>query len=476
MCDDDRAMPAFPLSSAAIVGLGGSLLVAFGAAGAGGTLVGDGPFVGTPFEALNYGHGQMLAVGSVYAGILVLALAWVRLGLTVRTGTADTREVARTSALWAVPLLVCPPLFSRDLYSYVAQGALAAHGLDPYTTGSSQLPVALHENVHRVWQDTPTPYGPVHILLTRAVASVTGEDVVFGVLLTRLVFAAGLVLLAAALPGICRVLGTRPEFALWFAVANPLMLVLVLGGGHNDMLAIGLVAAATLFVLRGKHFGGLALLALAIAVKVTMLVALPFLLWAVSRRLHVAAGKALVAVVPTFLAATLLAGHGFGWVHALDSTSLIVNWMSVPTALGEAIGQALTTDWSDQQLLIDCMRTAGMVTLAVLIAVLWWRSRSGAPPVVLHNTTLALALAAVLLPATLPWYFSWAIALGGVLRWTKPRLAVACAGAVWLVVCDYPTGEAAVYDWNYVAVTLAVAAALGVAAVYVEPHRVEVAG
>jgi alpha-1,6-mannosyltransferase len=474
MCDDDLAMPAFPLPRAATAGFGGSVLVAFGAAGAGSTPVGDGPLIGTPFEALRYGHGQMLAVGCVYAGVLVLAVAWVQLGMAVRAGTAGLRDMYRTSALWAVPLLICPPLFSRDLYSYVAQGALAANGLDPYTTGSSQLPLALHENVHWVWQDTPTPYGPLHVILTRAVAAVTGEDVVLGVLLTRLVFAAGLVLLAGALPGICRLVGTRPQFALWFAVANPLMLVLVLGGGHNDMLAIGLLASATLFVLRRKAFTGLALLAAAVAVKVTVLVALPFLLWAVSRRLHVAVGKALAAMVPTFLALTLLAGYGFGWVKALSSTGLIVNWMSLPTALGELVGQGLGLDRSDHELLIDCMRAAGMVTLTVLVAVLWWRSRSGAAPVVLRNATLALALAAILLPATLPWYFSWAIALSAVLAWTKARLAGACAGSVWLIVCDYPTGEAAVYDWNYVGVTLAIAALLGAAAAYLEPDRVEV--
>jgi alpha-1,6-mannosyltransferase len=194
----------------------------------------------------------------------------------------------------------------------------------------------------------------------------------------------------------------------------------------------------------------------------------------VSRRLHLAVGKALAAMVPTFLAVTLLAGHGFGWVQALNSTSLIVNWMSLPTGLGEVLGQALSLDWSDQELLIDCMRVVGMITLTVLVAVLWWRSRSGAPLVVLRNATLALVLAAVLLPASLPWYFSWAIALGAAVPWTRARLACASAVAVWLVVCDYPTGEAAVYDWDYVGITLAVAALIGAAAAYLEPERVEV--
>jgi alpha-1,6-mannosyltransferase len=487
-CDDvaampDAATPTAPGTPGTALGLGGSLLIAFGAIGAGGTLVGDTLLAGTPFEALRYGHGSMLALGCVYAGILVLAIAWLQLGQGVREHRVDARRVLRTACVWAAPLTVCPPLFSRDLYSYLAQGALALHGFDPYTTGPSRLPAVFTENVHRTWQDTPTPYGPLHILLTRAVASVSGDNVMAGVLLTRLVFASGLVLLGAALPGLCRILHARTGFALWFAVANPMMLVLLLGGGHNDMLAIGLTAAATLFVLRGRPGAGMALLALALAVKVVLLVVLPFLVWimaranpqaTLSRRTAVAVRQAAVAIVPVFLTLTALAGHGFGWVRALDVSSLIVNWMSAPTGLGELIGRALALDTADEELLISCMRLAGLVTLAVLLTLLWWRARSGMPVFVLRDAMIALALAAVLLPATLPWYYCWAMPFAAVLPWSRRRLAVACAGALWLTVSYYPTGESAVENWDYVGLTLAAAALLGAAAAYSGQVRVQV--
>src|SRR4051794_40196476 len=66
-------------------------------------------------------------------GMALLSAAWVLLrrrtvvpahGLTVGT-------VGAIAALWMLPLLLVPPIGSRDVYSYVAHGELAAEGLDP---------------------------------------------------------------------------------------------------------------------------------------------------------------------------------------------------------------------------------------------------------------------------------------------------------------------------------------------------------
>src|SRR5882762_10232959 len=68
-----------------------------------------------------------------YAGVALLVWAWLRL----RSG--DKRQVLTAIGVWAVPLLVCPPVLSQDLYIYIAQGAIAHAGLDPYTVGPSGL-------------------------------------------------------------------------------------------------------------------------------------------------------------------------------------------------------------------------------------------------------------------------------------------------------------------------------------------------
>jgi len=71
---------------------------------------------------------------------------------------------------------------------------------------------------------------------------------------------------------------------------------------------------------------------------------------------------------------------------------------------------------------------------------------------------------ALLAPATLPWYFTWALVLGAALPWPRRSLAWAVAGSTWLVLCSYPTGEDALSSWPYqlgiVAGSLVAAAAL----------------
>ena len=55
--------------------------------------------------------------------------------------------------------------------------------------------------------------------------------------------------------------------ALWLAVANPMMVIHLVGGGHNDLLVVGLLAAGALVALRGAPVGRIALVTLAMAVK-----------------------------------------------------------------------------------------------------------------------------------------------------------------------------------------------------------------
>ena len=38
----------------------------------------------------------------------------------------ELRELARTGLLWALPLALAPPMFSKDVYSYLAQSAITA--------------------------------------------------------------------------------------------------------------------------------------------------------------------------------------------------------------------------------------------------------------------------------------------------------------------------------------------------------------
>ena len=141
---------------------------------------------------------------------------WGREVLARRVGG---RAVLTTAVVWMAPLLFAPPLFTRDIFSYLAQGGLPLAGFDPYEVGPEAMPGIFADNVHYFWQDTPAPYGPLFILIAKAVAWVTGDQIILGVVLMRLALLPGLLLFVWALPELTRRLGGRVAVALWVAVS-----------------------------------------------------------------------------------------------------------------------------------------------------------------------------------------------------------------------------------------------------------------
>jgi alpha-1,6-mannosyltransferase len=384
-----------------------------------------------------------------YAGAALVIWGW--LGLRA----CDKRQILIAIALWAVPLLVCPPVLSQDLYIYLAQGAIAHAGLDPYTVGPSGLASPLTGRVSWVWQNTPSPYGPLFILLMKSIVAVTGQHVVVAALVTKVVVASGLVLLCAALPGLARHLGGTEGGALWLGAANPLVLVHLVGGAHNDLLMIALLAAGTLLVLDRRHVAGVATVAFAVAIKVTAAVALPFLVWIWAAHLRkrgfvTAAGTGTIVVTAIFALCTLAAGVDLGWLQALGGNSLLIHWLSLPTGVGELFG------------VIPAARVVGWALLAVLALWLWWRSREGGPKAV-AGAAWALLATVLLSAVTMPWYFTWPLVLAAGFRF---RPAVVVGASVWLVIINYPNGDTGLYNWWWVLLTAAAAAGVG----YVE-HR-----
>ena len=469
----DRLSLSRLLSGTVLLGLAGSILLAAMAVGAGGILVIDPLIGGGALSWIRYGHGHDLATVGLYLGVALLVWAWVRLGREVFNGVATSQQVTAASAVWVGPLLLSPPLFTRDVYSYLAQGALAAQGFDPYLVGPSKLPPgAIADNVHYVWQTTPAPYGPLFIYIAKMISIATGNHLILGVLGMRLVLLSGFAMLAFALPRLAQRLGASPTIALWLVTANPLTVVHLVGGPHNDLLMTGLLAMGTLLVLQRRHPFGIALGTMAMAIKVSAGVVLPFLVWIWAARLSGSRGARLIRAgagstavfAATFASITFVSGVGLGWIPALDAPSLIVNWMSLPTAAGE-LAHTLVAPFGhvDDRPFIVVSRLLGSAIFVAILARQWWLARDGGPQAI-TRASAALLWAALLAPATLPWYLSWALVLGAVTPWPRRTLAWVVAGSTWLVVCTYPTGESAFRSWPYqlgmVAVSLIAAVSL----------------
>lgn len=334
-----------------------------------------------------------------YLGTALMALAWLGFGRRMWRGEALDWRTLRTAGLaTAAPLLLAVPLSSRDLWAYAAQARIAAVGLDPYTVPPSQLGGGFAANVSARWIDAPSPYGPLWTLLGRGLEALTGSHELLAVLVLRLPAALGFALLAFAVPAIARRVGASPATACWLVLANPMVVLHGVGGGHNDTLMVGLLALGLLVAVspgprwRAMLIGGL-LVGAAAAIKVPAVVAAPFLplLWqryvtpgwtvlpwreAVRRRAgDVVVGLAwsLGGAVAVLAVASLAAGRGLAWVSAANTTE-------------HGGGPALT------------------VLLGVVLVALWLLA--------LRNAQLPLLAAALVAPAmvstlSLAWYWFW---------------------------------------------------------------------
>jgi alpha-1,6-mannosyltransferase len=446
-----------PASRPLLLGLTAALMLLIGGFGAGGVLVHDPVLTNSPLGFWRYGHGRELASILMYGGVGLMVWAWILLGREVLAHRARGRAVLITAAVWTAPLLFAPPLFTRDIFSYLAQGGLPLAGFDPYAVGPEALPGIFADNVHYFWQDTPAPYGPLFILIAKAVAWLTGDTIILGVVLMRLALLPGLLLFVWALPELTRRLGGRVSVALWVAVANPVMVIHMVGGGHNDLLVVGLLTAGALVALRGGHIAGIALVTGAMAVKASAAIALPFLVlvWAAhlsgSQRVRIA--KAIAAggavFVAVFAACTLAAGVSLGWLPALSAPSMIVNWMSLPTAVGEFTHSLISMIVNvPKQPFINVARVLGGILLVYIAVRQWWAARVGGPDAIRRAGVVLLATA-VLSPAMLPWYVSWGMALLAAAAWSVRGLQITVFFSVMLTICYYSNGEDALYNPPY---------------------------
>jgi alpha-1,6-mannosyltransferase len=380
------------------IGLIGVTALAVGGLSAGALPTGR-PFYLSP--AVRHGYG-LPAAGMVcaVAGLVVLVVAWLRLRPAV---TGQPRRALVVLACWTAPLVLAPPLFSRDIYSYLAQGALVGRGLDAYAVG----PVALGGNplvaqVHPLWLGTPAPYGPVFLGLAAAVVGVTGTHLVAGVLGMRAVALASLVALAWVVPRLAVRYRVDPGRALWLGVLNPLVLVHGVAGGHNDLLMVALLMTGLLLATQHRFAAAVVLVTLAALVKAPAAVGLCFIApmwpgrWLGPGRWRWPAGIVATAAVAgtTVAVVTAVSGLGLGWVHTLSTPAIVHNGLSLSTDLGQLSGA------------VPAARLAGGLLAGCLCVAVWLRrNRLGTP------AAIGFALGAVVLlgPVVHPWYLLWAV-------------------------------------------------------------------
>jgi alpha-1,6-mannosyltransferase len=451
------------------LGAAGSLAVALGGWAAG-TMPARDPFgLWFPRAADTARPGVLLAL----AGLTLLVVAWWRYGRLVADGAhVRVRSTAVTLVWWTAPLLLAPPLYSADVYSYVAQGAMVLEGHDVYRHGPSVLAPggiggAAAASVGGHWTETPAPYGPVFVLLAKAVAAATAGHLLPAVLALRLLSVAALALLFWAVLRLAPRASTAG--ALWLGVLNPLLLLHVVGGLHNDGLMVGLLLAGTaLAVRRGRWVAGSVLVALAMLVKSPAALALLFIGVVVGRETtgplirRVAKGVAGPGAVAAAVAvgATLCAGTGFGWLRTQSVAGTIHTALSLTSDVGVALGETMYfLSGADPDPVKRAVQAMGLTLALALIAYLAsCTARRLLDP--LHALGLALLALVALSPMVQPWYVLWAVPLLAATAWngrTGRALTILSAGLVYVTA---PDGRTPAYGFALAVVACAIGAQL----------------
>jgi hypothetical protein len=314
-----------------------------------------------------------------------------------------------------VPLLAVAPLFSQDAFSYAAQGEMMSHGINPYHYGPGTLGSGpFVAGVDARWMNTAAPYGPLFLMLAGWSASLSFHHALITIELLRVQSVVGVALMAYCIPKLARSFGRDPGPAFVLAVLNPLTLLALIGGAHNDALMVGILLAGVT-AARSRHpVWGVVLCALAAAIKVPAAIGIVYVAWdwagsgaewRARARKFVRAGVISVVVMGVL---SLVSGLGWGWIANLGTPGTVRSWMAPATAVGLAISGSAHVMGIGVSLagMLTLTRAIGLVAAAVIaLYCLRHRQRMG----LLSALGITMLAFVVLGPVVQPWYLTWGI-------------------------------------------------------------------
>jgi alpha-1,6-mannosyltransferase len=395
-----------------------------------------------PFQPLGAAFADGDLSGPLfYAGLWLAMLAYVAVLASAR-GLGARLAIGSICAFHLL-FLAAPPLLSQDVFSYLAYARLEVlHSLDPYTHSPDAVPSDAVFGFAGS-KDATSAYDPLFTIMTLPLAKLSVAAAFWILKVIAALASLGIV----ALTWSCaRRLGRDPVFAALAVGLNPLVLVHVVGGAHNDALVMLLVMGGVLALIpsqesptagrpaigsgAGRPYSGFAgsLAAAGAAVKASGAIAVPFMLIGAARRRQFLAGAA-ATVAATALAAVVVFGS-----KALEALVLIgqnqgrtTRW-SLPQRAADGIGAI--TGGSPASIVHFTRAAFAVVLAAALIHLLRraWGQRDdpGAWILAAAWATLAVLLATAWL---VPWYAIWLLPLAALARcrWLTAATLALCA-------------------------------------------------
>jgi Glycosyltransferase family 87 len=319
----------------------------------------------------------------------------------------SARPVLIGIAVLNAVVLLAPPLFSTDVFSYVAYGRIGAlYGTNPYLHGPTLIQWdPLYQFIALRWVNTPTAYGPLFTVLSYLLAPL---GIAWNVVAYKAIAAISTLVIVVVVWNAARLRGLNSVKAAAVVGLNPVIVVYGVGGGHNDLLMLAILVTGVYVLLQEKQRTSGALIVAASAVKLTAGVLLPFAVAQSARRRagsiglrSVLLGLALsigIASLLSFLVFGTGPLHLLGTLHQVQAHGGVNSFPGVIlTVLG--LGKLIGT--------VSLVLDAGLVVCILWLLVRVWRGEldwiSGA-----GWATVGMLLTAGLL---LPWYVGWLVPL-----------------------------------------------------------------
>jgi hypothetical protein len=408
----------------ALLGLVGSSAVVAGAVLGGQSFETHLPgawFFGMPGGPLgNLGSNSQLptiaSLALVFGGLILLTRVWLGfLRHLNRHHGFPVKRVVLVVAIWAVPLLLAPPLFSRDVYTYSAQGEMMSHHINPYSYGPEVLGATpFNQMADAVWSGTESPYGPTFLSVDGLLDQASGHQILPDLILLRLLEVAGLAMVIAATPTLARSLKHDPAHAVLIGVGSPLVLLSLVGGAHNDALMVGLLVAGLAVAKRFGTVPGVILCALAAGVKSPALLGVLFLGWvwagreaSIRRRIGHTVGAGLIALA-TLEAVSLVSGTGWGWIRTTTTADTSFTGVTPINLVARAI--SILSHVFQVPVTIMAVRPVFMVLGLLVAGYFGYRQLLRSPQDgAVRCLGLTLLVLALLGPIVWSWYVTWGV-------------------------------------------------------------------
>lgn len=394
-------------------------------------------------EWLGTPTGRVVTTILLAVGIALLVDAWLRM-----RPTHGPKPPSLAWLLWSLPIMLAPPLFSRDAYSYAAQGQIVLRHMDPYAVGPFWVAGPFADQVDPMWVQTPAPYGPLALQVQHLVVAVFPENAYLAAIAMRVPALLAVGLLAYALPRLAERYGVSGRHALWLGVLNPLVLMHFIGGAHGDAVMVALVTFALLLASRGQLLTAAVTIAAAAAYKQTAVLALIGVVgMALQARTDLPPGAAarLRAMLRhglvlggvtglAFTAITAVSGLGWGWIPNLSVPVTLRSMLSPPTFVGSVVEWLMRLfgvpeSWAAAP--VPVAQSIGLVAGLAGIAWITWRVAPRNPVLAVAGAFLVLCASG---PVIHPWYLLW----GGLLL-AAVRLSARHVRAVVFVTLFFVT-------------------------------------